>query len=416
MGDDVASLKAAGDTAYKAGDLVEAIDAYTKAIDAAEKDNVGADTLKALYSNRSASYAQSKNFHSSLLDAEKCIELDNTWVKGIIRKGDALYSLRRLNEALTTYKSGLEISPNDSSLKGKIEQVERAVYQASQPPPSSSYYNMINSPMLNNVQGYLRLGLVAFFIGWLIPFIGKSFNAMSHRAFLINAVACFLISLYLRHGFPKFSQDYLQRIMMDQPISAYLFMTIILFAQKAYFLPMMSILLVESFTLAKSQAPALLANPALASQLATMEQQMPAIMGRSDWSRLSTATKWNMAEEKVRLFAATCEVWQGIFFIVELILPSRSFIGTVMWWQYLQMRCMVSNIPGASPIMRAFSELDAKINVVVGHQYCPEAVRKGYEFIRQQARQRIQLPDAANPPPSLMGSLRSMMPSSCNIS
>lgn len=419
MSDNVASLKSAGDNAYKAGNLDEAIDAYTKAIDAAKKDNANADVLKALYSNRAASYAQSKNFNSSLLDAEKCIELDSTWVKGIIRKGDALYSLRRLNEAMTTYKSGLEISPNDSSLKGKIEQVERAIYQASQPPPpSSSYANMINSPMLNNVQGYLRFGLVLFLIGWLIPFIGKSFNVMSYRALLINAVASFLISLYLRHGFPRISQDYLQRIIFDQPTSAYLFMTVILFAQKPYFLPLISIILVEGFALVKSKAPALLGNPAVASQLATVEQQMPALMGRSDWSRLSTATKWNVAEEKVWLVAATCEVWQGIFFLVELILPSRALLGTVMWWQYLQMRCMMSNIPGSSssPIMRAFSQLDAKISTVVGHQYCPQAVRKGYDFIRQQARQRIQLPDPASQPTGMMDSVRSMMPSSCNIS
>ena len=137
MSNEVASLKATGDSAFKAGNLEEAIQVYTQAIDKANDTDTSTDVLKALYSNRSASYALSKNFNSSLLDAEKCIELDSTWVKGIIRKGDALFSLRRYNDALKAYKSGLELSPGESSLKGKVEQVEKAIHVASQPPPPS---------------------------------------------------------------------------------------------------------------------------------------------------------------------------------------------------------------------------------------------------------------------------------------
>jgi hypothetical protein len=36
--------------------------------------------------------------------------------------------------------------------------------------------------------------------------------------------------------------------------------------------------------------------------------------------------------------AAYCEVMQGVYLLFELILPSRNFLTTVMWWQYLQMR------------------------------------------------------------------------------
>jgi len=271
--------------------------------------------------------------------------------------------------------------------------------------------------MLDKVQGYLRMGLFVTVFGSFMPFIGRWLNSTCYKIFIINAILSFLISLYLRHGFPRFSQDYLQRIMMDQPTSAYLFMSILLLSQKPYILSILPIVLVESFDLAKQQLPALFTQPVLEPQLAKLDQQMPAFMGRPDWSRLSTATKWSIGLEKVRLIAATCEVWQGIFFIVELALPSRSLIGLALWWQYLQMRCMLSAASGpGSPIMRAFAELDAKISGLVGHQYCPGAIKKGYNFIRQQAIRRVQIPEAGASQPSMMDSVRSMMPSSCNIS
>ena len=419
--DDVKSLKTNADAMYKDGKVEEAITLYTKAINASTRNDPGVDVLKTLHSNRSAAYAQMKNFSSSLLDAEKCIELDSTWVKGFIRKGDALYSLRRLTDALKSYKSGLEISATDSVLKGKVEQIERAIYQASHPtpppPPSSSAANKINSPMLQKVQGYLRFGFILLAIGYLIPFVGKAFNGMCYRVFLINAIGSFLISLYLKHGFPSINQEYFQSLILDQPTSAYLFMSTLLLSQKPYMLPLFPIILVESFPMIKGQDLSILNNPALASQLATIQQQMPALMGRSDWNNLSTTNKWNVAENKVRSMAATCEIWQGLFFLIELIFPSRSMLGTVMWWQYLQMRCMTSIPSGASsPIMQAFSELDRQISTLLAHRYCPQAVRKGYDLIRQQARQRCQLPQAGSQPTGMMGALKSMIPSSCTIS
>lgn len=36
--------------------------------------------------------------------------------------------------------------------------------------------------------------------------------------------------------------------------------------------------------------------------------------------------------------AAYCEVMQGILLIVELILPTRNIMYTLIWWQYLQAR------------------------------------------------------------------------------
>ena len=106
-------------------------------------------------------------------------------------------------------------------------------------------------------------------------------------------------------------------------------MSFLLLALKPYFLAMLPIILIEGVHLAKSSSHLLLRNPQMMNQFNTiLEQQMPIITGRSDWPRLSTPARWQIVEGSIALLAATCEVWQGLFLLVELILPSRSVLGT----------------------------------------------------------------------------------------
>ena len=44
-------------------------------------------TNKGLYSNRSAAYIKLMEFPYALKDAEKCLELDPTFIKAYVRKG-----------------------------------------------------------------------------------------------------------------------------------------------------------------------------------------------------------------------------------------------------------------------------------------------------------------------------------------
>lgn len=88
--------KKSGDEEFKSNNFDEAIKHWTIAIDLIKDDK---EQLKKLYSNRSAAYHQLKNYSASLLDGEKCEKLDSGWAKGLTRKGDALFSLKRYIEA-----------------------------------------------------------------------------------------------------------------------------------------------------------------------------------------------------------------------------------------------------------------------------------------------------------------------------
>ena len=66
----------------------------------------------------------SGKFEKALEDADKCLEMDSNYVKGYTRKGQALLSLRKFDEAEEIYKKGLELFPDNTEMKTKMEFIE----------------------------------------------------------------------------------------------------------------------------------------------------------------------------------------------------------------------------------------------------------------------------------------------------
>jgi stress-induced-phosphoprotein 1 len=120
-----ADFKNAGNTHLQNGQYQQAIDAYTKAIALDATDHI-------FFSNRSAAYLSNGDAINALKDSEQCIKLKSDWPKGFSRKGAALHSLRRYDDAIMAYQAGLAIAPTDAGLKSGLEEVKKA--QASQSP------------------------------------------------------------------------------------------------------------------------------------------------------------------------------------------------------------------------------------------------------------------------------------------
>ena len=114
-----ASFKEQGNKYLTAGDYDKAIEAYSKAIEVDPSDHI-------FFSNRSAAHLSKGDAHAALLDGEKCIELCPTFAKGYSRKGAALHTLRRYDEAIECYDRGLAIAPNDSGLQNGKAEVQKA--------------------------------------------------------------------------------------------------------------------------------------------------------------------------------------------------------------------------------------------------------------------------------------------------
>lgn len=110
-------FKAQGNKALQAGNVTQAIEFYTKAINT--------DGTNAIYySNRSAAYLKQGNASNALSDAESCIALKPDFAKGYSRKGAALHGLKRYNDSIKAYEDGLAKFPGDKGLVSGLEQVK----------------------------------------------------------------------------------------------------------------------------------------------------------------------------------------------------------------------------------------------------------------------------------------------------
>jgi len=111
-------FKAQGNAALQKGNITEAIECYTKAINTDGTNHV-------YYSNRSAAYLKQGNASNALSDAESCIALKPDFAKGFSRKGAALHGLKRYNDSIKSYEDGLIKFPGDKGLVSGLEQVKQ---------------------------------------------------------------------------------------------------------------------------------------------------------------------------------------------------------------------------------------------------------------------------------------------------
>jgi len=108
------ALKAEGNKLLQAGDNEGAVKKYTEAIAIDPKNHV-------YFSNRSAAFLKMNKPLEAVEDAVKAIEIKPTWAKGYSRKGAALYSLNRMEEAKICYEEAVKLDPNNASFKAELE-------------------------------------------------------------------------------------------------------------------------------------------------------------------------------------------------------------------------------------------------------------------------------------------------------
>jgi stress-induced-phosphoprotein 1 len=111
-------FKAKGNAAFSKKQYKEAIDWYTKAVQQEPNDAT-------FYSNRCAAYMALDKFTEALRDSEHCIRIQPNWVKGWYRKGAALVSLGRYEEAVMAFKKGVELEPGNEDLKNRLAEAEQ---------------------------------------------------------------------------------------------------------------------------------------------------------------------------------------------------------------------------------------------------------------------------------------------------
>jgi hypothetical protein len=435
-----AEQKDLGSAAWKAENFPKAIEHFSNAIDLTSDKEI----LKILYSNRSACHLKVKQNALALVDANKCIEIDDKWTKGYMRKGDALYADQKLTDAYNAYNAGLRVDGKDELLMKKSEQVMNVIagqsagtssgrgWGSSQ--SSSSWDSSatgaaapVSPPLpgtMGKIQSY-RLGnfdvfdvpcLTSFLcsryfmlinaILYLLPF-GMSFSVGCYRRAVLATIVGCVLGLYGRQGMPQFNMAYAQRVITD-PAVMVLFVSVLLITNRPYVLALGSLFLYELQYVSSQLFEYARANlPAMGQQLNSMIARFAPQMAGQDLNALLTPSTLNAFNSSLLRMAANLEVYQGLFLIFELFLPSRNFMFLFLWFQFLQMKYMIDK---SGNTRAAFADLDNRISWLVNHQSCPKAVGSAYGTLKTMLAKQVQMPTGGETRPSLGG-----MFSKCNI-
>ena len=135
-----------------------------------------------------------------------------------------------------------------------------------------------------------------------------------------------------------------------------------------------------------------------------MSKYLPGLLQQSPeaWAGLAVSAKWQVFDKQLMAAACLCEVLQGLALLLQLVLPSRNFLATMMWWQFLQMRYMMEQQqqhPGG--IQTAFTGVDAQLSGLLAHRYCPRNLAVGYGYVKSFLVNKVKLPEPGEPAPSL---------------
>ena len=107
-------LKADGNEKLKAKDYAGAAAAYKDAIAVCTPEM--SEAAGALHSNLSMAQMKLGDTAAALAAAESCISCRPKWEKGHFRKGEALFALKKYDEAAVAYAAGLQCKPGDADL------------------------------------------------------------------------------------------------------------------------------------------------------------------------------------------------------------------------------------------------------------------------------------------------------------
>ena len=120
-------FKQEGNIALKSNDFQKALDLYNKAIEI--------DTNNSIYlSNRAAAHMRLSDFDSAIIDCEKAISLDETFLRPRERLASAYRSLGKTKEEISTLENALVINSENEALQRQLQQAKERLNGISNEP------------------------------------------------------------------------------------------------------------------------------------------------------------------------------------------------------------------------------------------------------------------------------------------
>eukprot|EP00033_Pygsuia_biforma_P002986 GCRY01003287.1.p1 GENE.GCRY01003287.1~~GCRY01003287.1.p1 ORF type:complete len:556 (-),score=142.03 GCRY01003287.1:37-1704(-) len=134
-----------GNEKFGANDFPGAIRHYDEAIKRNPRDC-------RTYSNRAACYLKLAEPVIAAKDADKCIELDPTFIKGYLRKGMCHFMQKEYHKCLEIYDEGLKIDEHNQELRDAKQQAVMAIMrQQREGPDAEAQARAMNDPEIQKI-------------------------------------------------------------------------------------------------------------------------------------------------------------------------------------------------------------------------------------------------------------------------
>ncbi|XP_012874167.1 PREDICTED: RNA polymerase II-associated protein 3 [Dipodomys ordii] len=114
------ALKEKGNKYFKQGKYDEAIECYTKGMDADPYNPM-------LPTNRASAYFRLKKFAVAESDCNLAIALNRSYTKAYARRGAARFALQKLEDAKKDYEKVLELEPNNFEATNELRKINQAL-------------------------------------------------------------------------------------------------------------------------------------------------------------------------------------------------------------------------------------------------------------------------------------------------
>jgi tetratricopeptide (TPR) repeat protein len=408
---DLQSALDEGNAFFRASDYTSALSSYSRAVSLASSTNA-----KPL-SNRAIVHLKLRDAASALRDAEAAIRCDPVFTKAYSTKGSALEQLGRRTEAMEAYRQGLQVDPNNASLKENVALLQARMNapppQARRAPPAAQAayggggggqtdWFPVAPPLqpddvtppnsLRRVIQLCRLVLFLLFIAYLLPLRGN-YSYLAFYALLLFSAIVHSADLLIKYP-PPTSSISLSNIsaatelakqwafgdrsgfMKDSSLSP-VFFPLIFFtvSKRPSVLAPVAIVLVDTWYSLEVITGLL---PAVAQRfiegLGNSISMRILNLDHEGLARLTLENKRKRILSTLLEYSALAEVGSAILALMELFLPNRNFFLVMILWQSFVVR-----YPLSIHIRKAFKLVDQQVLQLLSYQYVPSILKSLYE-------------------------------------
>jgi len=120
-------LKEEGNEHFKIGKMQQAIDCYTKAINACGNSEKDLKTKAACFNNRAHCYTQLYDHRKVVDDCTECLRLEPGNLKALLRRGFAYEALEKMKLALEDFNAVLAVDPSVSKAHQAAHRIKQAI-------------------------------------------------------------------------------------------------------------------------------------------------------------------------------------------------------------------------------------------------------------------------------------------------